>query len=133
MKGIHILLLLLMLASCVNHEENLAPVPLMGKWKLVEQLVDPGDGSGQFVDVSSDKTIQFFGNNKVTSNGSLCAMDVGAIQPSSGTYDVNDGSITPTDCSPANVIRYEIKEAHLILTYMCDEGCRSKYVRITFP
>lgn len=122
-----------MLASCVNHEENLAPVPLMGKWKLVEQLVDPGDGSGEFTDVSSDKTIQFFGDNKVTSNGSLCSMDVGAIQQSSGTYDVNDGSITPTDCLPVGVIRYEIKEAHLILSYMCDEGCRSKYVRTAFP
>jgi len=119
-----------MITSCVNHEENLAPVPLQGKWKLVEQLVDPGDGSGEFTDVSSDKTIQFFGDSKVTSNGSLCSMDVGAIQQSSGTYDVNDGSITPTDCLPAAVIRYEIKEAHLILTYMCYEGCRSKYVRI---
>jgi len=119
------------LAACANQEEHSHPVELIGSWQLIEQLADPGNGSGVFVEVESDKTIQFFSDGTVTSNGSLCSMDLSADQPSSGTYDVGDGSITPSDCLPTYKIPFVIEDTHLILFHpICIEACESKYVKI---
>lgn len=61
---------------------------LLGKWKVIEQLSDPGDGSGTFNPIESNRTIQFFSDNKVTINGSLCHMSIDVGLNMSGIYEV---------------------------------------------
>ena len=43
------------LQACTEEETD----DLRNKWKLIEVLADPGDGSGTFQPVESDKTISF--------------------------------------------------------------------------
>ena len=50
------LILTFWLMSC---EEEVTDVELVGTFKLIETLSDPGDGSGKFRKISSDKTIEF--------------------------------------------------------------------------
>jgi hypothetical protein len=45
------------LSACNTENQNEG---LVSKWHLIEQLMDPGDGSGTFQPVTSDKTISFF-------------------------------------------------------------------------
>jgi hypothetical protein len=49
--------LFVIFGSCEKDDQN--PVQLIGKWKLVEQLVDPGDGSGVFESLPVTKRFLF--------------------------------------------------------------------------
>jgi len=41
---------------------------LISKWKLIEMYSDPGDGSGDFETVSSNKTVSFYSDDVIASN-----------------------------------------------------------------
>jgi len=101
---------------------------LVSKWKLIEQLADPGDGSGVFMPVTSNKTIEFFEDGTISSNGDLCLMSTESGNGSSGTYSETDHVVTPDDCGNYGFsITYELDSTNLILNYPCDEPCREKY------
>lgn len=118
--------LLVIFGSCEKEDQN--PVQLIGKWKLVEQLIDPGDGSGVFESIASDKTISFFSNGSFSSTGPMCTMDVGSSTPSEGSYSLTDGIINPSSCPMmTGSIHFEIIENSLILSYPCIEPCREKF------
>ena len=112
-------------SSCNNENE----VPeLVSKWALIEILADPGDGSGQFQPVSSDKTVEFFEDGTVTSNGSICIMGTETGSGSTGTYSQADMTIDVDNCTGGHVpLSYEMDGAYLILNYACIEPCREKY------
>jgi len=96
-------------------------------WKLVEVLEDPGDGSGVFESVDSEKTITIdCDNNKVSSNGDLCSLSTTSDNATEGEFSSADDKITPNDCSD-RAISISISDDHLILTYTCFEACRAKY------
>jgi hypothetical protein len=59
-KIVLVILSALMIASC-NKDEAV----ITGEWKLIARLMDPGDGSGVFTEVESDKTITFFKNGNL--------------------------------------------------------------------
>jgi hypothetical protein len=112
--------------SCEKDDQN--PVQLIGKWKLVEQLVDPGDGSGVFESIFSDKTISFYSNGSFSSTGPMCTMDISSNTPSAGSYSLTDGVINPSSCPMmTGSIYFEIIENNLILSYPCIEPCRQKF------
>jgi hypothetical protein len=118
--------LVLVFASCKKVSED---PTLINTWKLMEVLADPGDGSGTFQPVTSDKTISFFADGTVTSNGNLCQMSTETGTGSAGTYSEAEMSITPDNCGFAPfVMTYELDGANLILSYPCFEPCREKYV-----
>lgn len=122
-----ILLLFLVLAfsACTKDKENSG---LVNTWKLIEVLADPGDGSGTFQPVSSDKTLSFYEDGSVTCNGQLCSMGIAVDNGSSGTYSESEMSITPANCGfAAYVIYYEFEGSNLILNHPCIEACREKY------
>lgn len=125
MKGIRVILLFaisIVISSCEKEPE------LVSKWKLIETLADPGDGSGQFQPVESDKTMEFFADGTVVSNGILCQMSVESGNNSTGTYSELEMNITPDNCGiNPFVVLYEIQESHLVLSYPCFEPCREKY------
>ena len=127
MKFAHILFcssVLIMFSSCKKEEDP----ALVNTWKLIEILADPGDGSGTFQPVNSNKTISFFADGIVSSNGELCQMSAESGSGSSGMYSESDRSITPNNCgiSPFTIY-YEFDGSHLILNYPCIEACREKY------
>ena len=110
---------------------NTENAELVSKWLLTEQLADPGDGSGVFMPVTSQKEIEFFEDGSFNSNGSLCVMDIYTTDPSSGTYDDNTMIIDVNGCTVSNFPRtYEILADTLILNYPCIEACREKFIRI---
>lgn len=60
---------ILLVLSCIEQEST--DNNLIGRWRLTEVLLDPGDGSGTFQGVSSDKIIEFHSDGTVTSNGEI--------------------------------------------------------------
>lgn len=115
---------LLSISSCKKQKDP----QLISEWRLIEVLADPGDGSGTFQPVISDKTIEFFSDGTVTSNGNLCTMSSPSGTGSSGSYDETEMTVTPDNCGVAAfVILYELSGENLILSYPCIEACREKY------
>lgn len=111
------------LLSCSKNNEE-----LVGKWKLVELLADPGNGSGVFHPVSSNKVLEFYSDGTVKSNGAICLMDRASDTPSTGWYSLTDSTITGDDCKDASrKITFEHTGPKLILNYPCIEPCRGKY------
>ncbi|XCF07480.1 hypothetical protein ABI125_06380 [Tamlana crocina] len=109
----------------------------MGQWKLIEQLMDPGDGSGTFQPVTSNRVFEFFSDGSVTVNGDMCYITTEIGDKTTGSYvetsesDWNDGEISPPDCSFEDTkIYYQIEGENLILWYQCIEGCGQKFIKI---
>ena len=118
------------LFSCKkNDAEVIANADIIGNWKLIEVLIDPGDGSGTYQPVASSKTVLFESNGKVSSNGSICDLSIDSYTASTGTYSVIDATITATNCS-ALPIRYQVNGNNLIIIYQCIEACKVKYVKV---
>ena len=86
-------LLTLLVIACTSNNNTDVDTTLVGKWKLIEQLVDPGYGSGTFHPVSSNSVVEFFSDGTVTVNGEFCCMstEVGAI--SSANYQETDDNM----------------------------------------
>lgn len=105
---------------------------LTSKWQLMEQLADPGDGSGTFQPVLSQKTVSFYEDGSVVSNGSLCYMTTDVGNGSDGTFNSLDSTILVNGCdfSPPFPLTIEIVDGYLVLNYPCIEACREKYEQI---
>ena len=127
-KLLLVLLASMLILSCSKNSSN--DVELLGEWRLVEIYADPGDGSGTFEAVESDKIVEFLSNNTVISNGALCTMGMGSDH-SMGSYDPESGFIHPHNCGGSNVkIHYQIVDSKLQMSYMCTESCVEKYAKI---
>jgi len=132
-KTILFLYIIGILTSCSNNNnDNPESSKLIGKWKLVEQLADPGDGSGVFVSVVSNKTIEFFDDGTVVSNGTLCDMNLNTGEETMGEYFATENYIKPNnDCIiPDFKISFELENTNLLLWFRCIEGCGQKFVRM---
>ncbi|NND78198.1 MAG: hypothetical protein HKN39_08445 [Flavobacteriales bacterium] len=134
MKNVFILITLsIILTGC--EDDNFVPeneIPeLIGEWKLIQVYNDPGDGSGDFVDVFQGKTVTFFEDSTLISNGSLCNNSSTFNEDSSGTYDPGDMIIFPDSCvvQPPLGHSYELGR-NLIISYPCDEPCQAKYEKL---
>ncbi|MDO5969911.1 hypothetical protein Q4Q35_08825 [Flavivirga aquimarina] len=138
MKNATLILLILLLFNCKSDDGTpQGDIDLIGEWKLIEQLADPGDGSGTFLPIESDKVITFFNDGTVTSNGLLCSMSSEAGTEDTGIYEAIEtsfsyGEITPDNCVSNffNVVYYKIEGANLILWYQCIESCGFKFEKI---
>ncbi|MGV8093569.1 MAG: lipocalin family protein [Mangrovibacterium sp.] len=127
MKKILILLFCAGILLACNESDDYDP-ELTGKWKLAEVLADPGDGSGTFHKVSSKKTLEFYADGTITSNGSICQMSADSDSPSTGTYSLQDSTITSIECADLPMkIRFRKTGSVLLLIYPCIEGCIGKY------
>jgi len=122
------LFLLGILVSCSDNENQ--NEELVGKWKLTETLVDPGDGSGTFQPVNSNKTIQFNSDGTLNSNSYLCNMFSIANEASSGKFNITEHTIFSLSCNPQLTLNYRIENNELIIDYSCFEGCAEKYIKI---
>lgn len=116
------------LASCDKDDKSVHNTELIGNWRLIEVLADPGDGSGTFTAVESDKIISFKNNGIITSNGRLCDNSMNSDNPTSGTYSISDSTFSSSDC-PDPDYDYTFKKDRniLIIDYPCIEPCKAKY------
>lgn len=118
------------LYSCNNDDDSNANNELIGNWRLIAVLVDPGGGSGTFNSVVSDKIITFENNGTITSNGNLCDMSISADHPTSGTYSNSEMTFNSGDCNNVDYnFTFEHNDAILIINYPCIEPCQAKYMK----
>lgn len=124
-------LFLILSCSKDNDDRTIAVTELIGNWKLIEIYADPGDGSGDFMPVESDKSVKFATDNVISSNGNLCFMSIESDSPSEGTYSAEAQTFSIGDCGiVATSSSFEIVGANLIISYPCIEACQEKYVKI---
>ena len=118
------------LFSCNNDDDSNSNTELIGNWKLIEVLLDPGDGSGTFSSVESEKTITFEIGGTITSNGTLCDMSINSDNQTSGTYSNSESTFNSSDCNnPDYNFTFEQNESILIINYPCIEPCQAKYIK----
>ena len=116
------------LFACNNDDDSNSNTELAGNWKLIEVLLDPGDGSGTFSSVESEKTITFEIGGTITSNGTLCDMSINSDNQTSGTYSNSESTFNSSDCNnPDYNFTFEQNESILIINYPCIEPCQAKY------
>jgi len=134
MKKIFLLTLAFtVLFNCSNDDDANGSEPsLVSTWDLTENLIDPGDGSGIFVAVTSDKTISFYSDGTISSNGSLCNTSVESTTGTTGIYSMAETTIDSEACFSIGLnfdITFEMDANTMIISYPCIEPCQSKYVR----
>lgn len=104
---------------------------ITGTWKLIEALADPGDGSGTYQPVTSDKIIQVYSDSSFVSNGNMCTMNSDTTGSASGFFiDTENINLTPGSCWGGFPLSYEHNGNQLIIRYNCIEGCSQKYVKL---
>ena len=115
-------------SSCSKDEIDTNTI--IGKWKLIEQLADSGNGSGVFEPINSDKTLTFLDDGIVTTNSSLCN-PYSEEQITDGTFSVKENQII-TNCKNSNIasIGFELKQGFLILNFTSNEGFSQKFKKI---
>lgn len=128
-----LLIVITMLFSCEKNEgDKTAEIlsnstsQIVGNYKLTETLLDPGDGSGTFQPVSSNRVISFHTNGTVSSNGNLCFVSSSSNTVSTGTYSMTDSTIQVATC---NSLSFHLNGGELIIDYPCIEPCRGKWVK----
>lgn len=130
--SILLLVTLFLVVSCSDDDDTnvVAESGLIGDWKLIEVYLDPGDGSGNFEAVDSEKTVTFLADGSISSNGNLCHMAVATTISSTGTYSLIDGSITIPSCDDTIYnTSFEMIGQNVIISYLCIEGCQEKYLK----
>jgi len=139
-----ILLIFSVLFICACSSNTTAPDTankVIGKWKLVAQLQDPGDGSGTFQPIDSARVIEFFDDGTIAVNGVLCIMSSEVGSRETGVYMLitdsnndtqNDGEIIPNTCTSRSAkVFFDLPENNnLILWYQCIEACGQKFEKI---
>lgn len=106
---------------------------LVGKWKIVEYLADPGDGSGTYHEVKSElaHTIEFKENGEFVEKKAVGQSSV----PLFNAYKVLDDKrieLIPIDkTSPSHIWYYsDLSASKVTLGYGCIEACSGKYVAV---
>lgn len=118
------------LYSCNKDDDSNSDTELIGNWKLIEVLADPGDGSGTFNSVESTKIITFENNGTITSNGNLCDMSISSDNQTSGTYSKSEMTFNSPNCNnPDYDFTFEQNGNILIINYLCIELCQAKYIK----
>jgi hypothetical protein len=132
MKAIAVFLMIYgILFSCNKNNKDKEDDDIIGTWRLIEVLADPGDGSGTFYNVESNKILEFHDDGTVTSNGTLCDMSIEADEATSGTYSLSDSTFSSTDCiNPALKYKFDLIDSYLVIIYPCIEPCQAKFRKV---
>ena len=127
-----LLILIILLVSCKGSDDEIyTSNDILGAWQLRAVLADPGDGSGEYEPVRSNKTIEFFEDGTFVSNVSFCGGSLESGEGFSGTYDTETCSIVPQGGAfPGSGIRYSFDGNNLIIQLPCIEPCGEKYEKI---
>ena len=130
MKRIFLYIVLAVSIISCSKDNTSYEAELIGQWKLIEIYADPGDGSGTFQTVESDKIVEFRKYGTVLSNGSICMLSTESNNATSGTFSLSESTISSPDCIETELgIYFELINSRLILRYPCFEACEEKYVK----
>ncbi|TDQ33009.1 lipocalin-like domain-containing protein [Zeaxanthinibacter enoshimensis] len=126
------LVLICILVSCNAADDDIQnTTDIIGTWQLRAVLADPGDGSGEYEPVRSDKTIEFFADGTFITNVSFCDGSRDAEEGFSGTYNPETGVLSPEGCVYAGYMpSYSFEGKNLIIQLPCIEPCGEKYEKI---
>ncbi|WP_394970666.1 lipocalin family protein [uncultured Croceitalea sp.] len=141
MKKAFLASILILLFSCSDDNQVFESTEqLVGTWLLIEQYADPGDGSGEYKPVNSDRIVTFNANGTYSSNGSFCNLFIDSNEDVSGNYEINlndlskyssENFLIPEGCSfEDGRVFIHFEGNNLILSYLCIEGCGQKYRKI---
>ena len=136
MKKINIFLILLSLCAFKCRDEG-SPVTenhgLVGKWKLIEYLADPGDGSGKWQPATDEFShiIEFHPDGRFTEIKGKAQSSV----PLYKGYKLKGDNLIemlPIDETKAShTWSYsDLSSTNLTLSYGCIEACGGKYVAV---
>jgi len=129
MKKIILLSFLSLAVLACKDDDDTQENEIVGVWRLIQINLDPGDGSGTFEDVETDKTIEFKQDGTIVSNGSICQASSETGMNSQGSYSLDDFIIISEDCVQTEFdITFQLVNSTVIVSYPCIEGCREKYV-----
>ena len=124
MKKLFLLFILLGLACNSEDPES----EITGEWQLVEVLADPGDGSGKFQSVDSNKRVTFLKDGTYTSNGIICDFTTLSEETSGGQYTVDDEGYLISCSGPIGYnINLRLEDGFLIISFPCIEPCLQKF------
>ncbi len=100
---------------------------LIGKWKLIETLADPGDGSGKWTPVAANynSTIKINADNTIETTG----QEFSSVK-SYRVVDSEKVEITFTNNTSTINYRYKVANSILEINPPCIEACGLRYVRI---
>ena len=123
--------ILLALGCNSDDDEGDLSQGITGQWILVEMLADPGDGSGTFMTVDSERTITFEEDGTYEANADICSFTSTDGNFTAGTYSEADDGFT-IDCegpflAPLNL---SIVNGELIIAFTCIEPCLQKFRRV---
>jgi hypothetical protein len=93
----------------------------IGKWKLIETLADPGDGSGKWQPAASNQFIQFNTDGSLQSN----------IYPDFKKYRIIDSAridFLKTD-GHSFWFRYKFNSSFLEINPPCIESCGARFIK----
>lgn len=133
MKNIITVFSLILFFSACTPEENINSNPIVGEWQLAETLMDPGDGSGTFQPVTSNKTITFAADSTWESNGKFCNASIANGTNSQGTYSLSQKLLYTTGCTAWSAqLSFELNNNNdeLIINFQCIEPCAQKYFKV---
>lgn len=126
-RNINFLLILLTILSCTTNKES----DLQGRWKLVEVLADPGDGSGTFQPTNEDKYLQFNADFSLESNRSHCLFGQDSESGTLGFYSLEAGEIYFSCDGESTEYSFQLIDGDLILNFpRCIEPCQEKYRKL---
>lgn len=131
MKNFFFLLLpLLVFSACQDDDDDTTPRP-ESQWQLSAVLADPGDGSGTFETVDSDRQLNLLTDGTYSSNGNLCDFNADADEPTLGTYSLANATLSPDNCVTTGGTPFglEVRGDTLEVRYLCVEACVHRYLR----
>jgi hypothetical protein len=130
-QSISILSILFILFSCSDDSPE-PTTDLIGKWKLVEVLNDPGDGSGVFGKVNSEKHLIFGYNEMVTSNGDMFSNSTEIGVSTTAIYSLDDSTIMKSATStPFEKLYFQLEKGQLTMgNFGCIEACSAKFTKV---
>lgn len=128
-KLLSVLPFIFLAISCNDDDNNNRNNPIVGNWRMTEILADPGNGSGTFTPVETGKTINFYSDGTLTSNGNICDMSISANNATTGVYSANENTLD-AGCFGEFARTYTVSGNTLIISYPCTEACKAKFVRL---
>ena len=125
------LLFLLFALRCSSVSEEDSGKELEGMWRLNGYTIDPGDGSGMFKEVESDKLIYFYSDRSFIANTKMCFAQDERANITEGKYDPVAGILQARGCNGKefNQLNYSIEGEYLYVYYVCREGCVERFQR----
>jgi len=127
-----ITLILFSISGCKKKDSTAEPIfpnSIIGKWKLVFTLMDPGDGSGKFQPYKGPELIPIeFNSDSTYKNSNSSCIDNFSIR--SNQYIKLSGKCKNSWPDRLSFYKLSPKYDSLTLFYQCDEPCGEKYVRV---